>query len=161
MAATKHKRKSTHASAKSKKAKGGIAGDAPSGVDREAVPWRDVWAAMKHSGWSWKGGSSIMTNYYYIKPKCRVQGGLSGRDYFVRIEDAMEFARDCYGWHENAPSPMSRGELLSRIKDHARHCGERVPLLLGVDEGNTTDKYIRNPIFVNRKHYYYNAVFNY
>jgi hypothetical protein len=127
MAATKHKCKSTHASAKSKKAKGGIASDAPLGVDREAVPWRDVWAAMKRSGWSWKGGSGIMTGYYYIKPKCRVQGGLSGRDYFVRIEDTMEFARNCYGWHNNAPSPTSRGELLSRIEDHARHCGERVP----------------------------------
>jgi hypothetical protein len=91
MAASKHKHKANHASAKSKKAKGGIAGDAPSGVDRcsggnaeggrrevavsapsddpsgrggvvdeapnvlvgeEAVPWRDVWAAMKRSGWS-------------------------------------------------------------------------------------------------------------
>ncbi len=36
MAASKHKRNSTHASAKSKKAKGGIAGDAPSGVDRRS-----------------------------------------------------------------------------------------------------------------------------
>ena len=145
MAATKHKRKSTHASAKSKKAKGGIAGDAPSGVDREAVPWRDMWATMKRSGWSWKGGSGIMTNYYYIKPKCRVQGGLSGQDNFVRIEDGMEFARDCYGWHKNAPSPTSRGELLSRIEDHARHCGERVPPLLGIDKGNTTDEYTPLP----------------
>jgi hypothetical protein len=101
MAATKHKRKSTHASAKSKKAKGGIAGNAPSGVNREAVPWRDVWAAMKRSGWSWKGWSSIMTDYYYIKPKCRVQSGLSGWDYFVCVEDAMEFARDCNNWHKN------------------------------------------------------------
>jgi hypothetical protein len=110
IAATKHKCKSTHASAKSKNAKGGIASDAPSGVDREAVPWRDVWATIKRSGWSWKGGSGIMTDYYYIKRKCRVQGGLSGRDYFVHTEDAMEFARDCYCWHKNAPSPTSRGE---------------------------------------------------
>ncbi len=129
----------------SKKAKGGIAGDAPSGVDQEAVPWRDVWAAMKRSGWSWKGGSIIMTDYYYIKPKCRVQGGLSGQDYFVHAEDAMEFVRDCYGWHKNAPLPTSHGELLSRTKDHARHCGERVPPLLGNNERNTTDKYTPLP----------------
>jgi hypothetical protein len=141
MAATTRKRKSTHVFAKPKKAKRGIAGNAPSGVDRraggdaeggrredavsassddlsqlgggvvdlpnalvveEAVPWRGVWTAMKRSGWSWKGGSGIMTYYYYIKPKCRVQGGLSGRDYFVRVKDAMEFARDCYGWHNNS-----------------------------------------------------------
>ncbi len=82
---------------------------------------------------------------YYIKPKCMVQGGLSGWDYFVRIEDAMEFARDCYGWHKNAPSPTSRGELLSRIKDHARHCSERVLPLLGVNKGNMTDEYTPLP----------------
>ncbi len=140
MAASKHKCKATHASTKSKKAKGGIASNVPLVADREAVPWRDVWAAMKRSGWSWKGGSGIMTDYYYIKPKCRVQGGVSGWDYFVCVEDAMEFVRDCYGWHKNATLLTSRGELLSRIKDHARHCGERVPPLLGIDEGNTADE---------------------
>ena len=45
-----------------------------------------------------------MTDYYYIKPKCKVQGGQSGRDYFVRVEDAINFARDCYGWYWEAPS---------------------------------------------------------
>ncbi len=122
--------------------RGGIANEAPNALVGEvAVPWKDVWAAMKRSGWSWKGGSGIMTDYYYIKPKCRVKGGLSGRDYFVRVKDAMEFARDCYGWHNNALSLTSRVKLLSRIEYHTRHCGKRVPPLLGVDEGNMMDKY--------------------
>ncbi|KAL3826298.1 hypothetical protein ACHAXA_004616 [Cyclostephanos tholiformis] len=107
-------------------------------TSEEAVPsWKDVWSAMKRHGWTWKGGSGLMTDYYYIKPKCKVQGGLPGRDYFVRVEDAMEFARDCYGWHQGASSStISREELFSRIEDHARHCGESVPpLLLGVNGG--------------------------
>ncbi|KAL3776119.1 hypothetical protein ACHAW5_003261 [Stephanodiscus triporus] len=104
-------------------------------TDGEAVTWKDVWAAMRRSGWSWKGGSGLMTDYYYIKPKCRVHGGAPGRDYFVRVEDVMEFARDVYGWHEASSS--SREELFARIEDHARHCGERVPPLLGAD-GETT-----------------------
>ena len=45
------------------------------------VLWTDVWDAMKCSGWTWKGGSGLMTDYYYIKPKCRIQGSLSGQDY--------------------------------------------------------------------------------
>ena len=54
-----------------------------------AVTWKDVWAAMKRNGWTWKGGSGLMTDYYYIKPRCKVQGGKAGRDCFVRVEDAM------------------------------------------------------------------------
>ena len=81
-----------------------------------------------------------MTDYYYIKPGCRVQGGSPGRDYFVRVEDVMEFARNSYGWREGGGSSSiaARGELFSRIEDHARHCGERVPPLLDVEGRETT-----------------------
>ena len=113
----------------------------PNAIEIEAVTWKDVWAVMRRSGWSWKGGSGLMTDYYYIKPKCKVQGGAPGRDYFVRVEDVMEFAREVYGWHEasssSSSSSLSREEVFSRIEDHARHCGERVPPLLDVD-GETT-----------------------
>jgi hypothetical protein len=107
----------------------------PNAIEIEAVTWKAVWAVMRRSGWSWKGGSGLMTDYYYIKPKCKVQGGAPGRDYFVRVEDVMEFARDVYGWHQasSSSSSLSREEIFSRIEDHARHCGERVPPLLDVD----------------------------
>jgi hypothetical protein len=61
---------------------------AAGGMTAPAVPWKDVWAAMKRNGWTWKGGSGLMTDYY-IKPRCKVQGGKAGRDCFVRVEDAM------------------------------------------------------------------------
>jgi hypothetical protein len=93
---------------------------------------------MKRHGWGWRGGSGLMTDYYYIKPRCRVQGGSPGRDYFVRVEDVMEFARDSYGWREGGSSSIARGELFSRIEDHARHCGEIVPPLLDVEGRETT-----------------------
>ncbi len=59
---------------------------AAGGMTAPAVPWKDVWAAMKWNGWTWKGGSGLMTGYYYIKPRCKVQGGKAGREYFVRVE---------------------------------------------------------------------------
>ena len=62
---------------------------AAGGMTAPAVPWKDVWAAMKRNGWTWKSGSGVMTDYYYIKQRCKVQGGKASREYFVRVEDAM------------------------------------------------------------------------
>jgi hypothetical protein len=63
-------------------------------VEDDGVPWTDVWDAMKCSGWTWKGGSGLMTDYYHIKPKCRIQGDLSGRDYLcVSSGQSLQLAR--------------------------------------------------------------------
>ena len=39
-----------------------------------------------------------MTDYYYIKPNCKVSGGVKGADYFERVEDVQKFAKRNYGW---------------------------------------------------------------
>jgi len=62
-------------------------------------PWRDVWDKMRQSGgWTWKAGSGLMMDYYYIKPNCSIKGGLKGEDYFERVEDVQKFAKRNYGW---------------------------------------------------------------
>ncbi len=97
---------------------------------KEIIPWKDVWAAMKRCGWTWKGGSGLMTDYYYIKPKCKVQGGVPGVDYFVSVGDTMEFARRTYGWDENViSSSCVREQFFSLIEEHAKYAGEVVPPL--------------------------------
>lgn len=93
------------------------------------IPWKDVWATMKRCGWSWKGGSGLMTDYYYIKPKCKITGGVSGIDYFVTVGDTMEFARRTYGWDANGMTSCTREELFSIIEEHAKYAGEVVPPL--------------------------------
>ncbi len=62
-------------------------------------PWRDVWDKMRQSGgWTWKAGTGLMMDYYYIKPNCSVKGGVKGQDYFERVEDVQRFAKRNYGW---------------------------------------------------------------
>ncbi|KAL7458073.1 hypothetical protein ACHAWC_011099 [Mediolabrus comicus] len=61
-------------------------------------PWRDVWGKMRASGWTWKGGTGLMTGYRYIKPGCKIKGGTKGQDYFEREEDVQKFAKYNYGW---------------------------------------------------------------
>lgn len=96
---------------------------------KEFVHWKDVWATMKRCGWTWKGGSGLMTDYYYIKPKCKVQGGVSGIDYFVSVGETMEFARRTYGYDPDGMASMTREQLFSRIEEHAKYAGEVVPPL--------------------------------
>ncbi|KAL3826299.1 hypothetical protein ACHAXA_004617 [Cyclostephanos tholiformis] len=53
---------------------------------------------MRRSGWTWKTGTGLMTDYYYIKPGCKVKDGVKGRDFFVSVEDVRRFATRNYGW---------------------------------------------------------------
>ncbi|KAL9185717.1 hypothetical protein ACHAXT_003494 [Thalassiosira profunda] len=61
-------------------------------------PWRDAWEKMRKSGWSWKQGSGLMVDYYYIKPGRSTKAGIKGQDYFESEDDARAFARRNYGW---------------------------------------------------------------
>ena len=62
-------------------------------LDPDETPWKEVWDAMKRSGWGWRGGSGLMTDYYYIKPGCKIKGGIVGQDYFTSVKDAQTYAR--------------------------------------------------------------------
>eukprot|EP01082_Thalassiosira_pseudonana_P006795 g14998.t1 g14998 contig21:322255-325611(+) len=76
--------------------------DAPPMKEGESIlpsePWKSVWQKLRKSGWSWKGGSGLMTDYYYIKPGCKVKNGVKGVDYFVKVEDVQAYAKKNYGW---------------------------------------------------------------
>ncbi len=61
-------------------------------------PWRNAWGKMLASGWRWKVGSGLMTDYYYVKPGCKIKSGTKGQDYFEREEDMQKFAKYSYGW---------------------------------------------------------------
>ena len=61
--------------------------------EEEETPWKEVWDAMKRSGWGWRGGSGLMTDYYYIKPGCKIKGGTVGHDYFINVKDVQTYAR--------------------------------------------------------------------
>ena len=61
-------------------------------------PWKGVWEKMLRSGWTWRCGSGLMLDYYYIKPGSKIVGGVEGQDYFVRVEDVQKFAMRNYGW---------------------------------------------------------------
>ena len=61
-------------------------------------PWKGVWEKMLRSGWTWRCGSGLMLDYYYIKPGSKIGGGVEGQDYFVRVEDVQKFAVRNYGW---------------------------------------------------------------
>ena len=60
-------------------------------------PWKCIWDKMRNSGWTLRVGSGLMMDYYYIKPNCKVSGGV-GADYFERVEDVQKFAKRNYGW---------------------------------------------------------------
>ena len=67
-------------------------------LDDPYEPWREVWTKMLRSGWTWRTGTGLMLDYFYIKPDCKVGGGVEGQDYFVRLEDVQKFAARNYGW---------------------------------------------------------------
>ena len=103
----------------------------PSLVSGEGIgsdePWKDVWDKMRKSGWTWKVGSGLMTDYYYIKPGCNVKGGTKGEDYFEREEDVRAFAVRNYGWRDgrarstgDGGGDRKRRELSSKGKSDAR-----------------------------------------
>ena len=64
-------------------------------VEDDGVPWTDVWDAMKCSGWTWKGESGLMTDYYYISSR----SAGSRATCLVRITCVCQ-AGDCYDWLE-------------------------------------------------------------
>ena len=64
----------------------------------EETPWNEVWSAMKRFGWSWSGPTGLMTDYYYIKPGCKIKGGVEGHDYFICDEEVRQYARVTYKW---------------------------------------------------------------
>ena len=71
-------------------------------------PWGGAWESMRLSGWTWKLGTGLMTDYYHIKPGRTVKTGTVGRDYFVTEADARDFATRHYGWRgppEHPPPP--------------------------------------------------------
>jgi hypothetical protein len=86
-----------------------------------------------------KRQSGLMIDYYYIKQKCKVRGGLLCWDYFVHVKDARVLTCNCHIWHQESSLPtILQVDLFSRIKYHARHCRKSVPpLFIGVDGGTT------------------------
>ena len=92
--------------------------------EEEQTPWKDVWDAMKRSGWGWRGGSGLMTDYYYIKPGCKIKDGVQGQDYFVCVVDVQQYARDIYKW-----GTVSHDVLMTTIEEYAKYSGEVVPPL--------------------------------
>jgi len=88
----------------------------------EETPWKEVWDAMKRSGWGWRGGSGLMTDYYYIKPECKIKGGTVGQDYFISVKDVQTYARNIYKW-----GVVSHEKLMATIEEYAKYSGEVVP----------------------------------
>ena len=88
----------------------------------EETPWKEVWDAMKRSGWGWRGGSGLMTDYYYIKPECKIKGGTVGQDYFISVKDVQTYARNIYKW-----GVVSHEKLMATIEEFAKYSGEVVP----------------------------------
>ena len=60
--------------------------------------WRTAWDVLLSSGWSWKTGSGLMTDYYYIKPGKKIKGGIANVDFFVDRASLEDYMKRCYGW---------------------------------------------------------------
>eukprot|EP00956_Cyclotella_meneghiniana_P005407 scaffold6804_cov57-Cyclotella_meneghiniana.AAC.10 len=62
--------------------------------------WKYHHSSLLSSGWSWKIGSGLMpmTDYYYIKPDKKVNGGVANLDFFVDRASLEEYMKRCYGW---------------------------------------------------------------
>jgi hypothetical protein len=75
--------------------------------------WSEAWKKMRESGWTWKVGSGLMTDYFYIKPGCKVKGGVVWRDYFILAEDVQRFAVRNYGWKGGKPMDDNERRLSS------------------------------------------------
>ena len=91
-------------------------------------PWRDVWDKMRLSGgWTWKTGSGLMMDYYYIKPNCTIKGGVKGQDYFEEVEEVQKFAKRNYGWV---------GEVMEGEEDG----GSERPALIDLNENKLPEK---------------------
>jgi len=63
-----------------------------------------------------------MTDYYYIKPGCKIKGGTVGQDYFISVKDAQTYARSIYKW-----GVVSNEKLMATIEEYAKYSGEVVP----------------------------------
>ena len=99
--------------------------------EADIIEWKDMWTRMKRHGWGWHGASGLMTDYYYIKPKCKIKGGIEGVHYYTSIEDTKQFARHNFGWNDNIAVSMSvRDEVYARIEEYGNYSGERVPPLI-------------------------------
>ena len=63
-----------------------------------------------------------MTDYYYIKPGCKIKGGTVGQDYFTSVKDAQTYARNIYKW-----GIVPHEKLMATIEEYAKYSGEVVP----------------------------------
>ena len=91
--------------------------------------WRSAWAKMLRSGWTWKEGSGLMMDYYYIKPGKRVKGGKPGVDYFVDRKSLEEYMKRWYGWH----GEMNDEETESLESDDDESLEEKKPNIVKMD----------------------------
>ena len=81
--------------------------------------WSDAWKKMLKSGWSWKAGSGL-TDYYFIKPGCKIKGGIKDQDYFESESDAKAYATKNYGWKgEIAVKEEKVSGSRTKVKDAA------------------------------------------
>ncbi|EJK57593.1 hypothetical protein THAOC_22348, partial [Thalassiosira oceanica] len=62
------------------------------------MSWKEAWSAMRSSGWTWKAGSGLMTDYYYIRPGRKVSTGTAGLDYFTSESDVIDYASRAFGF---------------------------------------------------------------
>jgi len=81
--------------------------------------WSDAWKKMRDSGWTWKAGSGL-TDYYFIKPGCKIKGGIKDQDYFESESDAKAYATKNYGWKgEIAVKEEKVSGSRTKVKDAA------------------------------------------
>ena len=96
--------------------------DERDGVDADVPPltapldasetWSSAWKKMRSSGWTWKAGTGLMTDYYYVKPGRKVKTGSEGDDYFTCERDVRRYAARNYGWR--GPDGRVPGSTLKR-----------------------------------------------
>ena len=75
-------------------------------------PWSSAWKKMRKSGWTWKMGTGLMTDYFYVKPGKDCRTGAEGTDYFTSERDVRRFAARNYGWR--GPGGGVPGSTLKR-----------------------------------------------
>jgi len=114
--------------------------------------WSDVWKTMRKTGWTWKVGSGLMTDYYYIKPGCNVKDGEEGKDYFVSEEDVRCFAERNYGWNRRvdcAEDVGSRGRgrtrSLSTSSEESHFSQAKAPAAAEIKSKKTAQKSRHSP----------------
>eukprot|EP00804_Cyclotella_cryptica_P030212 CCRYP_017970-RA/>CCRYP_017970-RA protein AED:0.13 eAED:0.66 QI:0/0/0/1/0/0/2/0/1063 len=86
------------------------------------TPWKSVWKTLRSSGWTWRGGSGLMMDYFYVRPGKRIKGGKLGVDYFTSEEDVKAFCKREYGWmRQEEEGEGQRRANVSRAAAVARH----------------------------------------